>query len=165
MKTRISYFPVGMKYIVPFLLIGAGYLAYLGFPVWTVILTITSLIILTTYYVTEIHIEEKRYDDYISILGIPVNNESNSFRTIDRIVITKGSYAQTVNTRVQSRQLDWSDYTATILFDGDLSLDLLTRTDKHELLVELKKMLTSLSIDVEDRTGRDPYFIDLGRVE
>jgi hypothetical protein len=165
LKTKIAYFPKGLKFTTPLIFAGAILLGFSGHYFWTVVLVILCLIILTTYYVTEIDLDKRQYHDYLTIAGIAMNNESQSFSQLDRIVITKGSYAQTVNTRVQSRQMDWSDYTATVLFDRDITLDLLTRNDKHELLVALKKMIATLPIDVEDRCGRESYFIDMTKVD
>jgi hypothetical protein len=165
MKSKISYFPTGIKFTTPLIFAGAVLLAVYGYHIWAVILVLLCLIVLTTYYVTEINLDEKKYNDYLSILGLKMSNESQSFSRIDSIVITKGNYSQKINTRVQSRQMDWSDYTATVLFDNNLTLDLLTKNDKHALLLELKKMIATLPVDVEDQCGREFYFIDMNKVE
>ena len=163
-KIIIPYFPVGMKFITP-LLFGAGvYLFTLSYVVWGIVLTLLSLIILTTKYVTEIDLQNKVYNDYLSLLGIPLNKESQTFKHLDRIVITKGNYAQTVNTRVQSRQIDWSDYTGTLLLDDHNTLDLLTRSDKKELLKGLREFATFLNVNIEDRTTNQFYLIDLSKI-
>jgi hypothetical protein len=156
---------MGIKIMTPLLFGLAVFLMVDAHYMWAGVLILLGLVILTTYYVTEINMAEKRYHDYVSILGVKVNHESNSFSKIDRIFITKGNYSQKVNTRVQSRQMDWSDYTATVLFDEDQTLDLLTRNDKRELLKELKGMIVGLPVEVEDRCGRENYFIDMQRVE
>ncbi len=66
-------------------------------------------------------------------MGLSLNVEAKSYNELKKIVITKGSYAQTLNSRIQSRQLDWIDFTATLVMDNG-TLDLITRNDK-DLLV------------------------------
>ena len=162
-KITIPYFPKGLKYTTP-LFFGIGiYLIIMRYPIWGVVLILAGAIILTTYYVTEINLSEKSYRDYLSLLGLTLNEESKKFNKIDKIVITKGNYSQTINTRVQSRQLDWSDYTGTLILDNDDTLDLLTRNDKKELLKGLKEFTDFLKVGVEDRTTSQPFWVDMSK--
>ena len=163
-KITIPYFPIGMKYATPVFIAAGVYLIINGIPIWGVLFLVTSALILTTNYITEIDLHGKIYKDYLSLLGLPFNNESNTFNTIDRIIITKRNYSQTINTRAQSRQMDWTDYTATLIMDNDNTLDLLTKNDKHKLLLNLKEFSTFLNVGVEDRTTHKPYFIDMDKV-
>jgi hypothetical protein len=163
-KIIISYFPPGMKYITPLLFGAAIYLIIINYAVWGILLTLSGLIILTTNYVTAIDLQEKKYDDYLSLLGVPLNSESQHFKNVDCIVITKGNYAQTVNTRIQSRQMDWSDYTGTLIMDSDKTLDLLTRNNKKELIKELLEFAIFLQVGIEDRTTSEYYWVDLEKI-
>jgi len=131
---------------------GASHLALL--------LVVLGIIVLTTNYVTEINLGEKSYDDYLLFLWIPMNRDKKRFRFVDRIIISKGNYLQTINTRIQSRQMNWTDYTGTLILDND-KLDLVTHTNKKELLHALKTFSDFLKVDVEDRTTGDPYWIDM----
>jgi hypothetical protein len=119
-----------------------------------------GIIVLTTKYVTEINLNEKRFRDYLSFLWLPLDQESKRFNTIDRIVITRERIQQKINTRVQSRQLDWFEYTATIIFDTG-NLDLLSRNNKHELIIGLTPFAGFLNVRVEDRTTSQHYWVDL----
>lgn len=159
----IAYFPKGLKYCAPLLAAAGVYLIVVSHPVWGGLFVVLSALILTTNYVTEIDLGKKRYRDYLSVLGLAFNDERNTFGRIDRIVITKGNYSQTLNTRYQTRQMDWTDYTATIIFDNN-HLDLLTRTSKKELLLGVKPFAMFLNTNVEDRTTGQPYWIDMQRV-
>ena len=153
-----------MKYVTP-LVFGAGlYLILLAYLVWGIVLFLLGGIILTTNYVTEIDLGRKKYRDYLSFLGLKLNMESKTFNGLDRIVITRGDYAQTINTRAQSRQLDWVDYTGTLIFDQGESLDLLTRNDKGELLEGLKEFTDFLKVRVEDRTAGFSGWIDMDKI-
>ena len=163
-KIIIPYFPKGLKYITPVLAGAAIWLILIHHPIWGALLIILAAIIFTTNYVTKIDLDKKAYSDYLSILGMKLNVEENRFNKLDRIVITKGNYAQTVNTRVQSRQMEWADYTATLLMDSNITLDLVTRTDKQELMKGLKEFSEFLQVDVEDQTTGQHYFVDMSRV-
>lgn len=163
-KITIPYFPKGLKYITPLLVGAGGWLIIIHYPIWGVLLIILAAVMLTTNYVTEIDLHEKFYRDYVSLLGLKLNVEAKKFKQLDRIIITKGNYAQTINTRVQSRQMDWSDYTATLLLDSDGSLDLLSRINKQELLQGLKEFSDFLQVDVEDQTTNQHYWVDMKKI-
>ena len=68
------------------------------------------------------------------------------------------------NTRVQSRQMEWADYTATLVMDKNITLDLVTRTDKQELMKGLKEFSDFLQVDVEDQTTGQHYLVDMKKV-
>ena len=159
-KVIIPYFPKGMKYATPLLFGAAGYLVFIEHPIWAIILVVLGVIVLTTNYVTEINLGDKSYDDYLSFLWVPLNRDKKRFKRIDRIVVSRGNYSQTVNTRIQSRQMDWTDYTGTLILDND-KLDLVTHTNKKELLHSLREFSDFLKVDVEDRTSGEHYWIDM----
>ncbi len=163
-KITIPYFPKGLKLITPVLAGAGAWLIFIQHPIWGALLILPASIILTTNYVTEINLDKKSYRDYLSMLGLKLNVDENNFKQLDRIVITKGNYAQTINTRVQSRQMDWADYTGTLLMDSDVTLDLLTRTDKQELMKGLKEFSDFLQVDVEDQTTNQHYWVDMRKV-
>ena len=163
-KITIPYFAKGLKYATP-LFFGTGiYLIVIRYPIWGVLLILAGVVIITTNYVTEIDLKEKTYRDYLSLLGLTLNVESKKFNKIDRILITKGSYSQTINTRAQSRQLDWSDYTGTLILDNDNTLDLLTRNNKKELIKGLKEFTDFLKVGVEDRTTNEHHWVDMTKI-
>lgn len=164
-KIIIPYFPKELKYASPLFLAGAGFLFYKGFPIWSLLVLLAMATIFATNYVTEIDLQQKRYSDYISFFGLRLSNEVSTFRNLDHIVITKGRYAQTINTRVQSRQIDWVDYTATLLVDGGRPLNLVTRTSKRELLAGVKAFADFLKVAVEDRTTRVHYWVNFNKLE
>ena len=161
-RILIPYFPKVMKYATPLLFGAAGYLFLIEHPIWASVLVLLGIIILTTNYVTEINLKEKSFDDYLLLLWIPLNRERKRFRTIDRIIISKGNYAQTLNSRIQTRQFNWTDYTGTLILDND-TLDLVTHVDKKKLLHALREFSDFLKVDVEDRTTGSPYWIDMSR--
>jgi hypothetical protein len=162
-KISVSYFPRSLKYASPLLFVAGIYLAVTDSLIWACVLVLLGVIILTTEYVTEIDIKNKQYRDYLSFLTVRLSEDRKHFSRIEKIVISKGNYSETINTRVQSRQLDWSDYTGTLIFDVG-SLDLLTRTDKRQLIVGLKKFAEYCDVGIEDQTTGRHYWVDLAKV-
>ena len=159
-KIIIPYFPKGMKYATP-LIAGLGiYLIIMGHPVWGTLFLLPNPFILTTNYVTEINFDDKVYRDYLVMLGVTLNKEEKRFNHIDRIIITKGNYSKTLNSRIQSRQITWSDYTGTLIHDGAGKLDLLTRVDKDELVRELIAYANFLKVGIEDRSTNLHYWVN-----
>jgi hypothetical protein len=158
-KIIIPYFPVGLKYATPFIFGIGVYFAVNGYYVLASIFILSVLIILTTYYVTEISIEQKKYVDYISLAGLRLGVESTTFNRLDRIIITKANHAQRVSSRIQSRTLQWDDYTATLLFDNQKKLDLITQIDKGKLVRGLRDFAAFLEVRIEDRTGKESQWI------
>jgi len=160
-KVTTPYFPAGLRYSTPIFF--AGPLLLIDHPVWAVILLLIGIIILTTHYGTEINISEKSYTDYLSFLGLKLNPETGKFQRVEKIVITKGNYAQSVRSQIQTRTMAWSDYTGTLIFTGDHTLDLLTDMNKKKLIKRLKEFAVFLKIDIEDCTTSNPYWIDLDK--
>lgn len=162
-KVVTPYFPTGMKFVVGLVFIVGLYLAFGNHLILGIVIMAVCAVAVTINYVTEIDLDEKHYSDYLSIAGMKTNEESRTFTTIHHVIITKGNYSQKIQTRVQSRQMDWSDYTATLLFDDD-KLDILTRSKKRELLLEIKPLVEFLNVGVEDCCSREPYWIDMAAV-
>lgn len=163
-KIEIPYFSKGLKYLTPALFLGGAYLMTTPNWVFGIIIVILAAIILTTKYVTTIDLYGKQYNDYLSLLGIAWNKSSEKFNAIEKIIVTKGNHAYSANTRSRSRQVNFSDYTGTLVFDQNRTLDLLTKNDKHELLVGVKPLAVFLKVEIEDCTTPNPYWIDLDKI-
>lgn len=54
-------------------------------------------------------------------------------------------------------------FTATIVFDNDQTLDLLTRNERSKLLTEIKPFAETLKTDVEDQITAEPFHVDLSK--
>ncbi len=64
---------------------------------------------------------------------------------------------------IQSKDVEFSDFTGTLVFSGSHRLDLLTDMDKKRLLKKLKQFAQFLKVDVEDRTTSSAYWIDIDK--
>lgn len=160
-KITIPYFPLGLKHVTPLIFCASIYLLIIGYPVWSGVLILISVIILTTKYVTEINLHGKEYRDYLSFLGMPVEEERVRFNTIGKIVITKDNHSQKLNSRTRSRQIDWTSFTGTLTLDENKTLELATRNDKKDLIKILKEFANFLSVDIEDQTTNRHYLVDV----
>ncbi|CAN5354469.1 hypothetical protein BH09BAC3_BH09BAC3_09260 [soil metagenome] len=157
----ISYFPVGLKYATVLLFGCAIYLALVGYPIWTVPLSLLGIIILTTNYVTEIDSVKKEYRDFISVIWMPFEEIKVKFVKADKIIIQKENHSQMLNSRSRSRQLDWSSFTGTLILDGNNTIELLTKNDKGELIKGLKEFADFLNVEIEDQSTGRHYIVDV----
>jgi len=141
-----------MRYTAVAIILGALYLVFLKYLVFGILLILLSIFILTAQYVTIIDAGKKKLIDAFVFYGIRIVTEKSSFAILHKIVITKGKYSQNINTRAMSRQLDWTDYTGTLIYDDTGSLDLLTREDKKELMDALRVYAGALHVGIEDHS-------------
>ena len=163
-KITKPYFHTGLKFVTP-LFFGLGlYLFYIKLPFWGVLTMLAGLLVLTTRYVTEFNLKTLVCRDYLECLSISFDEEIKNLKYVDKIVVTKGDYSQMINTRSRSRQLDWVDYSGTLLFtDNNEPLTLITRNEKEDLLKELKEFAEYLQVTIEDRTTKQHYLVDLSK--
>ena len=163
-QIRISYFPTALKYAAAVIIIIAFVLLYKGFFIWGIIAVIVAVIVLKTDYVTDIDLKDRCITDFISVVGYPVGKEEIRFNQVDKVIITKGDFAQKRHPATQDRQRNWVDFTASLLFDNGQMFDLLTRTDKKKLIIGILEYIKLFQVPVEDHTTDSPYIIDLKKV-
>ncbi len=145
--------------------LGVGRLPHLNVHwFWGLVSVLFVVMILTTYYVTEIDLQAKQYNDYLYFFSFNLNEEKKKFDSLDCIIITKAKLTKNVNTRFQSTQFRRTEYTGTLIHDETETLDLVTTEDKQELLKKLKEFAAFLNVDVEDRTTGSPYLIDMTKI-
>lgn len=149
-RIKIPYFPPTFKYVTPLFFAAGIYLIVKDHPAWGVVLCIVGAVIFTTKYVTEINLQTKEYSDYLSVIGIRFNEEQKKFNRAERIEITKDGVSRRVVSRVQDRQYNYRDYTGTLIFDDNSTLDLITSTDKKELITRLKEFSDFLNVEIVD---------------
>lgn len=162
-KISTPYFPKGFKFASPIVMAGSLYLIYLKHEIWGSFFLLTSIIFLTTHYATVINLVNKTYRDYLFFLGFRLNSEKGTFNHIEKIVITRGDYQETFTTMINSKDVEFSDFTGTLVFNGSHRLDLLTDMDKKRLIKRLKEFAVFLKVGVEDRTTTHAYWIDIDK--
>lgn len=164
MTICIPYFSTYIKYGSILLLPIAVYLASFDKWFWTFVLLLILFIIWTTNYVTKIKRDTNCIEDFISFFFIPLNRENITFRKIDRIAIGKEQFSKMLNTRSRSRQLNWSEYTAILVYDNDQRFNLITKYDKVEAARAVKDLATYLGIDIIDESSTYPITVDLQKI-
>lgn len=125
-KIVIYYFPAGMRYGSWALLPLSAFLIWQQAYIWSAVLPVVFLIILSTRYVTEIDPQRKAYADYVFFLGLRLGIERSRYDSIRGITISRSSETTQVRSRVQDRRFNWTAYTATLHFDDGQTLDLVT---------------------------------------
>lgn len=135
-KIIVYYFPAGMRYTCWVCPIATIWLALNGYYLWASFLMFIFVTILTTRYVTMIDSEKRIFIDYLFFLGIKLTYEKRSYQTIQGITIARSSETQNVRSRIHDRQFNWSAYTATLHFDHDQSLDLITSISLEDVRKE-----------------------------
>jgi hypothetical protein len=149
---RLYYFPQGLRYTSPLFVLASIFLLYKGFWFVTMIIIIITIFIFTAQYITIIDTGRKQFVDAFAFFGIRITKERKKYSELNLIVVTKSRYEQNINTRSQSRTLRWADYTATLIYDNDQTLDLVTREDKGDVVDFAKLYSASLHVAVEDRS-------------
>lgn len=162
-KISTPYFPKWFLFAAPLVAAFGGFLIYKHHEIWAGFFILVSVIFLTTHYATEINLVQKTYRDYLFFLGFRLNAESGKFNQIEKIVITRGDYQETFTTMIQSKDVEFSDFTGTLVFSGTHRLDLLTDMDKKRLVRRLKQFAQFLKVGVEDRTTTNAYWIDIDK--
>ncbi len=148
------YFPAGLRYTTIAALVFSAWLIYAGHRKSAAAITVVSIFVLTAKYSTIIDLEKKEYTDAFYAFGIDFNSEKKSFNRINSIVVTKGSYSQMLSSRISQRQLDWTDYTGTLVYDDTGELPLITHEEKKKVMETLKVYATALKCEIEDRSVR-----------
>jgi hypothetical protein len=162
---KTYYFPKDFVYLSPVVIAGAVFAAIKGFPVLASLLLIAGLIFPFTYYVTKVDRGNGRYSDYLFLLGLQLNKEESRFSSVQKIIITKSKFAYNASTRSRQRDVNYTDFTARLIFADGRELDVLSNTSKRELLKKLVGLAAYLQVEVEDHCSNDVFLIDLERVK
>lgn len=149
----LYYFPKELRYATPVFFIVALFLVYPGYWIAGLIIAVISVFILTAKYITIIDLQRKQFLDAFGFYWINFVKERKAFRQLERIVITKERYEQNLTSRARSTTMRWSEYTATLVYDDNQKLELVTREDKGDVLEFVKVYSRSLNVAVEDLTS------------
>lgn len=149
---RLYYFPKGLRYTTPVFFLLAAFIAFPGYWIAAIAIVVVSVFIITAQHVTLIDTGAKQFVDAFGFYGINFVRERKRFGRLDTIILTKERFEQQLNSRARSTTMRWSEYTATLLYDGDRALDLATREDKSEVVEFANVYSQLLNVGVEDRS-------------
>lgn len=147
---RLYYFPQGLRYATPVFFLLAIYIGFVGYLVAPVIIVIVSIFMATAQYVTIIDTDRREFLDAFGFYGINFVSERRRYHQLDRIIITKAKYEQNLNSRARSTTMRWTEYSATLIYDGGQKLDLVSREDKVDVIEFAKVYAQSLKVAIED---------------
>jgi hypothetical protein len=167
-KLKVSYFPKEFILVTPIAILLAAYFYYSYYPLTAIIICsvgiLAGILAITTFYITEFDLKREFYKDYILILGFGFNYIKKGLKKIDRIIISPAYNKRTVRfPGAQPYQVNSRKFTALLIHDGD-ELALMTMKSKKKLIKESKNIAHFFKIDIEDRSVRDPYVIDLKKI-
>jgi hypothetical protein len=154
---------MGIIYVSP-IIFGSGIYLLLAHPIWGALLILTAAVIPTTAYTTRVDLQKRTFDDYLFFLGLKLQRETGRFEFVNEIVISKGDHQYKAASRVSDRTVHFNDYTATLIYNNDRALDLLTETDKKKLIKKIRNLAKYLAVPVKDHAVAEPYEIDLARM-
>lgn len=166
-KIKVEYFPRMLVLVTPSALFLGGYFYYSNYPLTGLIIgllgLLTGILTLTTFYVTEFDFEKHIYRDYFSMLGLWLNYKKKEFKNAEKLVIIRGRHQHTVRfPGAQPYLVNWNEFTAILLLDDD-ELELMTKKSKRKLIRDIRGIADFFKIDIEDKSVKDPYLIDLKR--
>jgi hypothetical protein len=166
-KISVSYFPQGFLLAVPIGIVLGLHFYYSPYVLAGIIICsmtiLTGILTMTTFYITEFDLKRGFYNDYISMLGLVFRHKRKRINKIERIIICPAYYKHTVRFRgAQPYQVNAREFTAYIIHDGN-ELEIRTMKNKKKLINEIKDIANFFSVDIEDRSVRNPYVVDLKR--
>ncbi len=154
---HLYYFPKGLRYATPAFWALAAYLVLPGYWVISLILIAVSIFILTAKYLTIIDLQQKEFTDAFGFYGIQVNSEKKKYNYLEKIILTKAKYNQQLNSRARSSTMQWTEYTATLVYDNHQQLDLVSREDKGDVVEFAKVYSHLLKVPIQDLSVATEY--------
>jgi hypothetical protein len=144
-----AYFPTGMILAgVLFIFIGFG-VTISGNALVGIIITLAGTVMLTTHYRLEIDFENKRYKDYVWLLGMK-KGELEQFEKIEYLFIKKSRLSQNLNSLVSTRTISKDAFNGYLKLNGGEPIHLLTKVNKSVLVSRLNKIADALHVKVVD---------------
>jgi hypothetical protein len=146
-----SFFPTGLAFsaavIVPFSVVVAFVDYRIGLPVLLV-----SLVAATTHYRLSVNPEEKKYSEYVWLLGLRLGKSDGSFDTIEYLFIKSSRESQTMNSRVISDTIHKTVFVGYVKFSEEDKVHIATRDTREGLLKVLSPISSALNTPIMDYT-------------
>jgi hypothetical protein len=153
---KTSNYFTGMPYVLGLILSPIGFFLLFS-PQFIVggILLIAGIIILTTHYRLSINRHEKRYTEYIFLLGMKTGMETKTFSIIEYLFMKKVRVSQTLNSRASTRTIQKVQYDGFLKFSEDDKVHLMTYESKETLQKKLRKIASELNLKVHDYSNEN----------
>lgn len=146
-----------MPYVLGFILLPIGLLVIFSpQPVIGAVILIGGIIIVSTHYRMKIDYSNKRYSEYIWLLGLKTGIEQKSFISPEYLFIKKTQVSQTLNSRVSSTTIQKEQYDGFLKFSEDDKVHLMTYDNKKTILKKLREIASQLNLKVVDYAQESP---------
>jgi hypothetical protein len=151
-----SYF-TGMPKILGYLLIPIGILALFS-PQFVVgiVLVFAGVVIITTHYRLAINPIDKKYSEYISLLGLKTCVETHTYDQISYAFVKKAKISQVLNSRVSSTTIRKEEFQSYLKFSEDDRVHLMSSESKTEVLNKLRPIAEKLKTIIVDYSSGNP---------
>lgn len=154
---KTSNYFTGMPYVLGFVLvpIGFGLLFSPKFIVGAVILS-AGVVMLTTHVRLTVDLKQKKYTEYISLVGLKLDKEIHSFEQLEYVFIKKKRVSQTLHSRVSSNTIQKDQFDGYLKFSENDKVHLMTFDSRENLVKRLRPIATSLNTRIIDYSADAP---------
>jgi hypothetical protein len=157
---KTSNYFTGMPYVLGFILAPIGFiLLFSPQVIVAAILLVAGITILSTHYRLSIDHTNKRYTEYVFLLGMKTGVERKSFSSIEYLFIKKVRVSQTLNSRASSRTIQKEQYNGFLKFSELDKVHLMTYESKSVLLKKLRVIADLLGLKIQDYSNENPAHI------
>ncbi|MEQ9301869.1 MAG: hypothetical protein RIF33_25035 [Cyclobacteriaceae bacterium] len=146
------YFP-GTFIFLGALLFVCGLVALTKSVALGLLLFLISAFLLTTTYGMTIDMEQKRYHDYLWMLGYK-KGKWHSFERVDYFFIKKRNASQTMHMKSITNTVHKPVYDGYLRFSEEDKVFIATYEKKSKLLAKLKRMAKQLEVEIVDYDQR-----------
>ncbi|MDH5599578.1 MAG: hypothetical protein OEY34_10665 [Cyclobacteriaceae bacterium] len=143
-----GYFPGGVIF-TGIVLLPAGLYSLLFNSIAGTVFILISLVILTTHYRLQVDLKNKKYHDYLWILGFK-SGEKGHFDSIESIYITKSRVTQKLNHRSLSNVVQKQVYNGYIKFSGNEPVHIITKDSKAKVEEKVRELAEGIKMGVKD---------------
>ncbi len=142
------YFPGTFIFLGGLLVIG-GLIALTKILALGLVLLLVAAFLFTTTYGITIDLGQKRYHDYLWMLGFK-KGEWRSFEKVEYFFIKKRNASQTMHMKSITNTVHKPVYDGYLRFSEDNKVFIATFEDKAKLIAKLKPLADQLGVDVID---------------
>lgn len=162
MKTKLvintgNYFPWTIKFGGALLLI-IGTVAAVQNIILVSLFILSGGILLTTRYQLEIDFTNKRFKDYVFVMGLKFGPRK-SFTAIEYLFIKSGNVSRTYNSKIHSTTITDVEYDGYIKFSEKDKIHLCSSKNRKTVINKLRKLSDHLDIRIFDYTKSVPDLI------
>jgi hypothetical protein len=152
-----EYFPWHVKLVAGFIAL-AGITQVQSNLILGSVLILGGIIIFTTRYYFQIDMQNKRYRDGVSVMGLKLGDKK-SFDAIEYLFIKSNKVSRTYNSRVTTKTIAGIEFDGYIKFSEDEKIHLFRNKERQIVLDKLLHLSRLTETSVMDYTREVPKVI------